>query len=193
MRQLCRVKISEVRATRDLGTPAQCADPRILPWQRGILARHKGALDRASLYLNFTSTCVVQGWQPWSHVRWWQWKFCELCSVERSRMCQEPEPICSLADEWSVALVDSLEGLQAVRHARDQQQGRRQVNLVTWGFLSNSRIFWRRPSVADAYACALDAEWDSSAGPCAALVQLAFRMRAGGRVVLLLVRVLARL
>ena len=48
---------------------------------------------------------------------------------------------------------------------------------------------WRRVCVADAYACALDAEWDATAAPCATLLQLAFRLRAGGRVVVLLVRV----
>ena len=44
--------------------------------------------------------------------------------------------------------------------------------------------------VDDAYACALDAEWDATAAPCAALLQLAFKLSHGGRMVVLLVRAL---
>ncbi|KAK9845457.1 hypothetical protein WJX81_006883 [Elliptochloris bilobata] len=70
----------------------------------------------------------------------------------------ELESYCSLADGWNVTLVEGAEAL----------------------------AFARRDIVPDAYVCALDAEWDCTAAPCAALVQLAFRLRSGGREVLLL-------
>ena len=61
-----------------------------------------------------------------------------LCKFERrgrgtpelgSSMCQ-PEPYCSLANEWSVTVVDSVEALEAARQAVVGSKGH--LKLVIW-------------------------------------------------------------